>query len=85
MGWEPVRSRIPDLCRERKISAQECAKGVEMSDTEISDYSHLRKIMSLRTAKTFGEFFGIPIDDLYDWTYEKSKRRSRGKEKKSSS
>lgn len=77
MAYRPVKSLLPDLMRQRRISPQQLANDLNVTIQEVSDHAHTRKITSLPKAKMYAEYFGIPIDDLYEWQIVKTLRRSR--------
>lgn len=77
MAYRPVKSLLPKLMRERRISPQQLANELGMTIQEVSDHSHTRKITSLPKAKLYAEYFGVPIDDLYEWQVVPPRKRSR--------
>ena len=79
MAFRPVKSLLPELMRQRRITPQELANALDMSIQEVSDHANTRKITSLPKAKLYAEFFGIPIDDLYVWKAVPPRKRGRQK------
>lgn len=61
------RCLLPDLLKEARLTQQEFALHVGMSESTISHYANRRRIMSLENAKAIAEELGVPIDDLYEW------------------
>lgn len=49
------------------MSQQELANLLKMPRSQISDYVHKRKIMSLKTGKLISIIVGCDINDLYEW------------------
>lgn len=63
----PVKSRLPELERERDLQPYQVYEAIGMSKSQYSSYRNTVKILGIRNAKILAEFFGIPIDDLYIW------------------
>jgi predicted XRE-type DNA-binding protein len=49
------------------MSQQELANLLKMPRSQISDYVHKRKIMSLKTGKLISIIVDCDISDLYEW------------------
>lgn len=65
--YEVGRCLLRYRLKEARMSQQELSEKIKMSKTQISDYIHNRRKMSLSTAKTIAEAVGCTIDDLYEW------------------
>jgi transcriptional regulator with XRE-family HTH domain len=52
---------------EQKMSQQDLADKINMKASQINDYIHNRKKMSLNNAKTISKAVYCSIDDLYEW------------------
>lgn len=59
------RSLLPEIRAAKGWTQQELGDLVGMSRHEISDYEHLRKIMSYETAYNISEVTGTPMKELY--------------------
>ena len=77
MHFRPGKCLLPQLMRERKLTSKELSDKLGLTIQEVSDHAHRRKVMSLPKAKLYANFFGIPIDDLYEWETTPSRKRSR--------
>jgi transcriptional regulator with XRE-family HTH domain len=67
LAFSAGRCLLPDLLKEARLTQQEFAILVGMSESTISHYATRRRLMSLETAKVIAEELGVPIDDLYEW------------------
>lgn len=65
----PLKCLLPEIMRDRGLEPQDVYDhpDIKMSKQQFSAYYTGRKTMSIPTARVFGRFFGIPIDDLYLW------------------
>lgn len=79
MAYRPVKSLLPDLMRQKRLTPQQLANELDLTIQEVSDHANTRKITSLPKAKLYAEYFGIPIDDLYVWKVVPARKRSRQK------
>jgi hypothetical protein len=63
----PVKSRLPELEKERGLEPYQVYEAIKMSKSQYSAYRNTVKILGIKNGKMLAEFFGIPIDDLYVW------------------
>jgi DNA-binding XRE family transcriptional regulator len=52
---------------ERKLTPSALARALGVTIQEVSNHSSGRPVMSISTAKKYAYYFGIKIDDLYEW------------------
>lgn len=64
---EPIRCRIPEHLRRMGQNATWLGEVTGFGKPRISEYSSLRKVMSLNTSAVVAHYLKCSIDDLYDW------------------
>lgn len=75
----PEKCRLPEILRERGLEPQDVYEDpeIDMTKQQFSSYYTSRQKMSLSTTKLFADYFGIPMDDLYTWKRDKTRKGSR--------
>lgn len=81
MAVHPGRCQLYPLLRERNKTPQQFANEMDMTISQVSDYANNRRIMSYPTAKNVSDYFGIPMEELYEWIHSPSRVR-RGRQPK---
>lgn len=61
------RCLLAEILHSKRMSQQDLADKSGIHKTEINDYIHKRKGMSLRTARTLAKALNCYMDDLYEW------------------
>lgn len=61
------KCRLPHLMRLRGITASQLCDRSGLSQPQVSDYIHNRRVMSLKTARIVAGVLLCSIDDLYEW------------------
>lgn len=67
MDFIPVKCRIPDLERERKLEPYEVYEAIGMSKQQYSAYRNNKRIPHLPNAMLLADFFEVPIEELHVW------------------
>lgn len=67
MAFRAVRSRIPELMRERNLEPIDVYSDLKMKKQQYSRYTNTTTIMSLPVAMMIADYFGVSIEELYDW------------------
>jgi transcriptional regulator with XRE-family HTH domain len=67
MAIRPGDSRLHTILREKNLTLSALAKLTGIRLTQLSDYAHNRRKMSLANAATIGAALGVPIEDLSEW------------------
>ncbi|MBJ6362140.1 helix-turn-helix domain-containing protein [Paenibacillus sp. GCM10012307] len=68
MRYEPDRCRLHQLYKETGISQRDLHILTGLSESQLSDYAHNRKIMGLGIAYTISRALRLPnIDPIYTW------------------
>ncbi|GBF73093.1 hypothetical protein PA598K_01378 [Paenibacillus sp. 598K] len=68
MRYTPDRCRLIELYEETKISQRELSLLSGISESQLSDYAHNRKVMGLGVARTIVRCLRLDcIDQLYTW------------------
>jgi transcriptional regulator with XRE-family HTH domain len=71
MGWIPDKCLIPELLHKIGKSQRWLANKVGDSESQVSQYVIMYRIMNLQTAKRYAEALNCLIDDLYIWRFKK--------------
>lgn len=76
MAWDPVRCLVPELLRERYIEPVEFYTYMGWTKQKYWTYANNEVIMSSGTQKTVAHYFGLPMDDIYEykWVTRKGER-----------
>lgn len=67
MEFIPVKCRIPELEREKKVEPYQVYEALEMSKQQYSAYRTNRRIPHLPNAMLIADYFGVPVEDLHVW------------------
>lgn len=65
----PVRCRIPELLEKIGQTQVWLSAVTRISEQRISDYSKMRYVMSLKTAKMIARALKCSIDNIYVWEW----------------
>jgi transcriptional regulator with XRE-family HTH domain len=68
--------------QEAGMTQQQLAEKLHMPRSQISDYVHGRKTMSLLTAKSISHAIGCSVDSLYEWIEIPASNRKRSRSRK---
>jgi plasmid maintenance system antidote protein VapI len=69
--YEAGKCLLLPLLKELGITQKQCADKANMKATQINDYIHNRRKMSIDNAKTISEAIGCNMSDLYEWIHVK--------------
>lgn len=77
MAILPGKCLLPQLMEERNLRPYDVYTHpeIDMSRSQFSDYYTGRKKMSIGMCKLFANFFGVPMDDIYEWIQVASIRK----------
>lgn len=64
------RCRIQDILDKKRMSQVDLAVTTGIPKSQISDYIHGRRGISLKNAKIIAHVLKCTIDDLYEWIIE---------------
>nr|WP_197545355.1 helix-turn-helix transcriptional regulator [Paenibacillus riograndensis] len=64
----PVKTRIRELRKERRISQEELAKALRVTRHTITSIENEKYTASLPLAYKISRFFGLPIEDIFDFS-----------------
>lgn len=63
------RSRLPELIHAKGLTRVQFADIIDVSESHVSKIISLENKISIIKAKRAADFFGISIDELYEWEY----------------
>lgn len=81
MAYKVGRCMLNERLRIAGLTPVQLSDLVNMSLSQISDYTSRRKVMSLPNAKSIAAALNCNIDDLYEWVYIDPLMRKRSKRK----
>ena len=55
-------NRLKELRKERKLLQKDLANRLNISQSTISDYEMHKRVIDLKTAEMFADFFGVSLD-----------------------
>lgn len=55
-------NRLKALRKERKLRQKDLANRLNISQSTISDYEKQKRVIDLKTAEMFAEYFGVSLD-----------------------
>lgn len=58
---------LQQMLHKRGLSQLELSQKTGISTSQISDYIHHRRVMTLQTAKRISHALKCYVDDLYEW------------------
>lgn len=64
----PVKTRIRELRKERRISQEELARALRVTRHTITSIENEKYTASLPLAYKISKFFGLPIEDIFDFS-----------------
>ncbi|CQR56379.1 helix-turn-helix transcriptional regulator [Paenibacillus riograndensis] len=63
-----MKTRIRELRKERRISQEELAKALRVTRHTITSIENEKYTASLPLAYKISRFFGLPIEDIFDFS-----------------
>ncbi|ETT73823.1 transcriptional regulator [Paenibacillus sp. FSL R7-277] len=63
-----MKTRIRELRKERRISQEELAKALRVTRHTITSIENEKYIASLPLAYKISKFFGLPIEEIFDFS-----------------
>ncbi|UED78077.1 helix-turn-helix transcriptional regulator [Brevibacillus sp. DP1.3A] len=83
MSYQVGRCLLADRLKDAGMTPAELAEKLGMSLSQISEYIHNKRVMTLKNARTISEMLGCSMESMYEWIkvtpdVRKQNRRSKG-------